>query len=86
MPNTAEAVTTAPVSSTTKKVISPEQDKLGRAIIKTCTTKSSQIRALAAKKWERGDIARFLSIVHGKEVRYQHVRNVLVTPVSNPTK
>jgi hypothetical protein len=38
-------------------------------------SKSGKIRALAAMGWERGDIARTL------EIRYQHVRNVLLTPL-----
>ena len=41
-------------------------------------TKSAQIRYLAAQDMSRGDIARTLKI------RYQHVRNVLITPVKNP--
>ena len=43
-----------------------------------CTTTSSQIRYLNAIGWTRGDIARKLN------KRYQHVRNVLITPVKNP--
>lgn len=39
-------------------------------------TKSGKIRYLAGKGWERGQIARFLGI------KYQHVRNVLITPVT----
>ena len=38
-------------------------------------TKSDKIRALADAGYERADIARYL------DIRYQHVRNVLVTPV-----
>ncbi|KKK61710.1 hypothetical protein LCGC14_3011610 [marine sediment metagenome] len=36
-------------------------------------TKSAKIRAMSADGMSRGDIARAL------EIRYQHVRNVLVT-------
>ena len=39
------------------------------------TTKSSQIRFLASEGMSRGDISRLL------EIRYQHVRNVLITPI-----
>lgn len=42
-----------------------------------CVTKSSKIRYLAASGMSRGDIAKALNI------RYQHVRNVLITPVKN---
>lgn len=43
-------------------------------------TTSSKIRALHAQGFEKGDIARFL----GK--RYQHVRNVLITPLKKQTE
>jgi hypothetical protein len=39
------------------------------------TTTSSQIRYLNSIGWKRGDIARLLN------KRYQHVRNVLITPL-----
>ena len=41
-------------------------------------TKSSKIRYLNSKDWTRGQIAKYM------EIRYQHVRNVLITPVKNP--
>ncbi len=41
-------------------------------------TKSAKIRYLNAQGWKRGDIAKHL------DIRYQHVRNVLVMPVKNP--
>lgn len=37
--------------------------------------KSQKIRAMAALPMKRGDIAKLMNI------RYQHVRNVLITPV-----
>lgn len=43
-------------------------------IVRGLTTKSDKIRALDAAGFERADIARFL------DIRYQHVRNVLVAP------
>ncbi len=43
-------------------------------------TKSAKIRYLDAKGWTRSEIKDKLKI------RYQHVRNVLITPVTNPTK
>ena len=39
-------------------------------------TTSAKIRALAKHGFSRGDIARVLNI------RYQHVRNVLITPLA----
>lgn len=41
-------------------------------------TTSAKIRYLASLDYKRGEIARHLGI------RYQHVRNVLITPVKNP--
>jgi len=38
-------------------------------------TKSAKIRAMAADGWSRSNTAKALNI------RYQHVRNVLVTPL-----
>ena len=43
-------------------------------------TTSAKIRFLASKDMSRGDIARTL------QIRYQHVRNVLITPVKKPTE
>jgi len=40
-----------------------------------CKTKSAQIRARAAAGQSRADIAKAMNI------RYQHVRNVLLTPL-----
>jgi hypothetical protein len=44
------------------------------ALTSGLSTKSSKIRALADKGVSRADIARYL------QVRYQHVRNVLIAP------
>lgn len=41
-------------------------------LVGSLTTKSDKIRALAEAHYERADIARYL------DIRYQHVRNVLV--------
>ena len=43
-------------------------------------TKSSKIRYLAAEGFKRGQIAVFLGI------KYQHVRNVLITPLKTEAK
>ena len=42
------------------------------------TTTSSKIRFLTSLDWTRSQIAKHLKI------RYQHVRNVQITPVTNP--
>jgi len=47
----------------------------GEELIAKLGTKSAAIRYLDGEGWKRGDIARKLGI------RYQHVRNVLITPL-----
>jgi hypothetical protein len=42
---------------------------------------SGAIRGLFALGKKRGEIAKILTEERGKLVRYQHVRNVLITPV-----
>jgi len=51
-------------------------DKEG--FLKECVTKSNAIRKLTALGHERKVVAKMLGI------RYQHVRNVLITPIKNP--
>lgn len=57
-----------------------------RATLKALPTVSARIRYLASQDMSRGDISRLLTTFEGKEVRYQWVRNVLITPVTNPKK
>lgn len=52
--------------------------KFDQSILDGLTTKSSKIRYLSSCKMSTGDISRVLGI------RYQHVRNVLITPVKTP--
>ena len=53
----------------------------------TCANLSQRIRFLNGKGWSKGDISRFLTKYEAehhkrdKEVRFQHVRNVLITPL-----
>ena len=48
--------------------------------INKMNTKSAKIRFLNAEGFSRSEIAALIKI------RYQHVRNVLITPVKNPLK
>ena len=57
----------------TKKTAPTQAD-----VLAALPTTSARIRYLAAQEMSRGDISRVLNI------RYQHVRNVLITPVTNP--
>lgn len=44
-------------------------------------TKSERIRYLASLGHKTSSIGKYLTTVYGKLVRYQHVRNVLKTPL-----
>lgn len=44
-------------------------------------TTSDKIRALYTITEQKGEIARALSVGRAKPVLYQHVRNVIITPV-----
>lgn len=45
------------------------------------TTMSSRIRYLVGKGLGYGEVSRILTAYHGKMVRYQWVRNVMITPI-----
>ena len=44
-------------------------------LLETYKTKSGMVRFLSAEGFDRGTIAKYMGI------RYQHVRNILVTPI-----
>lgn len=46
----------------------------------TVTTWSEVIRFLHGKGLDRSDIVRYFNQHLGRDIRYQHVRNVLITP------
>ena len=48
------------------------------------STISGQIRYLDVQKFSRGEISKILTKKNNKLVRYQWVRNVLITDVKNP--
>jgi hypothetical protein len=70
----------AQANETTKSVTVKEEVKVFDHVgfIKKHGTKSAAIRALIAQGKTRGEVAKML------QIRYQHVRNVLITPVKNP--
>lgn len=45
------------------------------------TTVSAKIRYLTAEGYDRGAVSRIMTELEGRLVRYQHVRNVLITPL-----
>ena len=57
-----------------KKIV-PVSDEMGKIISSTELSTSGKIRALFASGMDRSQIAQVL------DKRYQHVRNVLVTPI-----
>jgi len=59
----------------TKQVKKVKAEATAQVDLSAYTTTSAKIRALHASGMSRGDIAKLL----GK--RYQHVRNVLITPI-----
>lgn len=54
--------------------------KVQKDKLKSLPTKSSKIRYLNSLKYSRSEIAVEL------DIRYQHVRNVLITPIQNERK
>lgn len=82
--NTAvKTATETPKTATVKynkRTDDPAVVKKMTSTIKDLPTVSSKIRALNSEGYTRSEIATFL----GK--RYQHVRNVLVTPLKGDTK
>lgn len=55
-------------------------------IVTSDQSKSAKIRALHTSGVDRSTIASLLTNFYGKEVRYQHVRNVLVTELTGSKK
>jgi len=55
-----------------------DKDLSSLELINKYGTKSSAIRSLNQQNFTRKEIALLLNI------RYQHVRNVLITPIKNP--
>ncbi len=68
-------------NSTKKLPLNLKSDVLSK--MKNFNT-SGKIRFLHSLKISNGDIARTLTKLNGKEVRPQHVSNVLNTKVTNP--
>jgi len=71
------------MSTQVKKSLSKSQ----QVTFDNLTTKSGWIRYLASLGWSRGDTVRLINegpLKGKKPIRYQHVRNVLLTPVTTP--
>lgn len=57
------------------KKVAPKLDSKLQSALEECATTSAKIRMLNSEGFSRGDIARIL------DIRYQWVRNVLITPL-----
>ena len=60
------------------------KDSIG--VLKAFQHTSTQVRYLDSLGYTRGEIKKLLFKHCGKDKRYQHIRNILVTPVANPTE
>lgn len=68
--------------SNQKKVSTSNLSKEQLTALNACTSVASQVRYMNANiTTDRGEISRFLTKHLGREIRYQWVRNVLITPL-----
>ncbi len=63
-----------------KEIVMKELTKSQKFNVESFSTKSAKIRYLTNLDWTRSEISKYLNIL------YQHVRNVQITPVKNPTE
>ena len=54
--------------------------------LSTLESTSMMIRYLDYKKFSRSEISKILTSYLNKHIRYQHVRNVLITPIKKEVK
>lgn len=55
--------------------------KADRATYDACTSVAAKVRFLTSLGHNRGDISRYMTLAEGREIRYQWVRNVQLTPL-----
>lgn len=53
--------------------------------VKELPTVSARIRYLSEQGYSRSEITKLIKNAHGGDLRYQHVRNVLMTPLVGKT-
>lgn len=78
--NTAAKVETVANTETTETAKVEQVAVDVKALLETMETKSAVIRHLASTGMKTGDINKAFETA-GIKMRYQHVRNVLITPV-----
>lgn len=64
-----------------EKIATKQLSKSQSEKYQALTTVSAKIRYLNSEGFSRGDISRIMTELEGRLVRYQHVRNVLITPL-----
>jgi hypothetical protein len=67
--------------SNQKKAISTKLTDKQVGELNACTSVASQIRYMLAVTSDRGEVSRFLTQHLGREIKYQWVRNVQLTPL-----
>jgi len=78
---TAEAVE-APKTETVTKVEGPKMTAAQTKAVGAMETVSARIRYLNDQGYTRGQITKLIPNAHGGKLLYQHVRNVLITPIA----
>ena len=76
---TATKEVEAPVNSKAKTA---SLTKAQQKIVDDLPTVSARIRYLNEQEFSRSEITKLITNATGGELRYQHVRNVLLTPLS----
>lgn len=64
-----------------EKAVAKKLDTKVAAAYDKLTGISAKIRYLTSEGFSRGDVSRIMTEREGRLVRYQHVRNVLITPL-----
>ena len=68
------------VKTDVKKIINKGKEIIVKTDYLNLPTTSAKIRKLSADGYSRMEVSKILNI------RYQHVRNVLITPIKRPAK
>lgn len=79
---TATATKVAPAEPKAKAKVS--MSKAQQKICNDLPTVSQRIRFLDSENFTRSQITKLITNASGGPLRYQHVRNVLVTPLATP--
>ena len=74
------------MTNTNKKTSTKTNTKTKTYKMSDYNSKSHMIRSLSSEGKSRSDIVKIISESQGKPIRYQHVRNVLITPLMRDQK